>query len=92
MPQQIFEPLAQFGAAGLMGALWLGERMLSRRRDSQLSETHARLMQNRQCLRALVRLVKQNTQAIERFDETQRRFTLLLEQVHEQMRPRSLED
>ena len=35
MSPESIEPLTQFGAAGLMGALWIWERLLSRRRERQ---------------------------------------------------------
>jgi hypothetical protein len=43
MPENLLEPLSQFGIAGLMGALWIWERLLSRKRETQLSEAHRAL-------------------------------------------------
>ena len=79
MPTDLIQSLTQFGVAGLMGVLWLWERMLSRRRDQQLNETHERLMRERDALRVLIRLVRRNTQAIERFERTQERLVRILE-------------
>ncbi len=78
MPTDLLESLTQFGVAGLMGALWVWERMLSRRREQQLNDTHARLMRERDALRVLIRLVRRNTEAIERFERTQEQLTDLL--------------
>ena len=82
MPPDLLEKLTQFGVAGLMGALWIGERVLSRRRERQLSEAHDRLHGEREHLRVLIRLVRRNTQAIERFERTQKQLCELLEKVH----------
>ncbi|MEX0745364.1 MAG: hypothetical protein WD118_07150 [Phycisphaeraceae bacterium] len=80
--------LAQFGVAGLMGALWVWERRLSRRREAQLDATHQRLIAQKQELRVLLRLVNHNTRAIERFDHTQVRLNQLLEKMHDRLPPR----
>jgi len=64
--------LANFGAAGLMGAMWLWERRLSRTRERQLSEAHARILRDEQRLELLTQVVEQNTSAVARFSETQR--------------------
>ena len=53
------ETLAQFGVAGLMGLLWVWERMHSRRREQQLSDAHQRLMMSDRQLEVLIRLVQQ---------------------------------
>ncbi len=76
---------AQFGVAGLMGVLWVWERRMSRLREQQLSETHEQLMRQREPLRLLVKLVRRNTQAIERFDQTQQQLSRLLERVNDEM-------
>jgi hypothetical protein len=86
---QLLQPLTQFGVAGLMGLLWVWERHHSRRRDRQLSQTHERLMRQRDLLRVVVRLVRQNTMAIERFHQTQERLNGLLESVRHEIRNRA---
>ena len=37
---ELIKNLTQFGVAGLMGVLWVIERWLSRRRETQLDEAH----------------------------------------------------
>ena len=69
-----FENLAEFGVAGLMGALWIWERLYSRRREQELTHAHQRLVRQRQELRTLIGLVQRNTAAIERFEQTQGRL------------------
>lgn len=68
----VLNDLANFGAAGLMGAMWLGERRLSRRREEQIDDAHARIARDEQRLSQLVEVVRQNTAAISQFLETQR--------------------
>lgn len=75
------EPLTQFGMAGLMGALWTWERLLSRRRETQLTEAHQKLIEQRQALRVLTRMVRANTTALERFTQTQQQMLRLLERT-----------
>lgn len=80
------ENLTQFGVAGLMGALWLWERVYSRRREQQLTQTHERLISQQTELSALIGLVQRNTAAIERFEQTQARIADLLVRLEESRR------
>jgi hypothetical protein len=82
------DALVQFGVAGLMGMLWIWERMHSRRREAQLSETHQRLMDREKQLEMLVKLVRQNTEALVRFERIQKRMCDLLEGIKHEMRNR----
>lgn len=77
--------LAQFGVAGLMGVLWVWERMHSRRREEQLTEAHARLMDQETQLSVLVDLVKQNTRAVVEFERVQKRMCELLEGINHEI-------
>ena len=79
--QAILEPLAQFGVAGLMGALWVWERSMTRKREAQLTQAHDRLLQQGVQLREVIRTVHRNTRAIERFDQTQAQLGRLLERM-----------
>lgn len=78
MPIESIESLTQFGVAGLMGVLWVWERMSSRKREAELSQAHRRLMKQREELAVLIRMVRQNTKALERFDQTQQQLRELL--------------
>jgi hypothetical protein len=75
----MIESISQFGVAGLMGVLWVVERLNSRRRETQLDEAHARLLRRGEELELLTRLVQRNTVVIERFHATQRRLQRVLE-------------
>ena len=76
--------LTSFGAAGLMGAMWLWERRLSRLREQQLNDAHNRILRDEERLGKLTEVVEQNTAAITSFAETQR-------QVHETLKDLSRE-
>ncbi len=73
--------LASFGAAGLMGAMWLWERKLSRLREEQLTEAHGRILRDEQRLSKLVQVVEENTGAMGRFTETQRQVVEALKDL-----------
>ncbi len=85
MPVDMLQPLTQFGVAGLMGLLWVWERLMSRRRELQLNEAHLRLMSQHRELNVLVKLVRQNTRAMVRFDQTQLQLKELLEKMNHEI-------
>jgi hypothetical protein len=66
--------LTSFGAAGLMGAMWLWERRTSRQREQQLDEAHARIMSDRVELDQLINVVRQNAEALAKLCATQEQF------------------
>jgi len=63
--------LTSFGAAGLMGLMWLWERRNSRQREQQLDEAHARIMADRVGIEQLMAVVRQNAEALARLSATQ---------------------
>lgn len=71
--------ISQFGAAGLIGVLWILERRLSSRREQQLDDAHRRIGMQQQQLDALLTVIKDNTRAICALEQSQRRLTDLLE-------------
>ena len=89
MPIEMIEPLTQFGVAGLMGVLWVWERLLSRRRERQLSEAHDQLRSGRRELHELFELVRRNTRAIEQFQQTQNQLQDLLDRMHDEINKRA---
>ena len=60
-----------FGAAGLMGAMWLWERKTSRQREEQLDEAHVRILGDRVQLDQLIDVVRQNAAAMTRLSAIQ---------------------
>ena len=60
-----------FGAAGLMGAMWLWERKTSRQREEQLDEAHVRILGDRVQLEQLIDVVRQNVEAMTRLSAIQ---------------------
>jgi hypothetical protein len=77
--------LVQFGVAGLMGVLWVWERMHSRRREEQLSQTHQRLLEQDRQLSVFTEMVRQNTRAIVEFERVQRRMCEILQEISHEM-------
>jgi hypothetical protein len=65
------EQLAQFGLAGLMGAMWLWERRTSQKREQQIDEAHTRILGDRVQLEQLIALVRENTEAMQRLASAQ---------------------
>jgi len=78
--------LANFGAAGLMGAMWLWERRLSRTRERQLSAAHERVMRDEQRLGQLTSVVEHNTTALARFSEIHREVVETLKDLSRELR------
>lgn len=71
---QSSDPITQItslGAAGIMGAMWLWERRMSRQRDQQLDEAHERILGDRVQLEQLIEVVQTNAQAMSRLSATQ---------------------
>ncbi|MEM9883139.1 MAG: hypothetical protein AAF800_09510 [Planctomycetota bacterium] len=79
---EIIQAVAQFGSAGLMGTLWVWERTMSRKRETQLTAAHDRLMQNGQTLHELMSTVQRNTRAIEHFEASLASTRELLERIY----------
>jgi hypothetical protein len=68
------DSVTSFGAAGLMGAMWLWERRTSQKREAQIDEAHARILGDRVQLEQLMSVVRQNAEAITRLCTTQEQF------------------
>jgi hypothetical protein len=77
----IASALAQFGAAGLIGWMWLAERRAAGARERQLAELHERLMQERPHTGLLLEVVRDNTRALTALELGQRTLTGLLERL-----------
>jgi hypothetical protein len=90
MSIELIEPLTQFGAAGLMGALWIYERLLSRHREAQLNASHRQLMKQQYELQELVQLVRSNTEAIRGFERSQDELQQTLTAIRDELRRRSV--
>ena len=71
--------VAQFGVAGLMGALWYWERKYSRQREDQLTESHAAILAQREHLQAILNALQSNTTAITQFTHVQEEILHLLQ-------------
>ena len=78
---EIGQALVQFGAAGLIGWMWLSERRWAQAREKQLSEAHERLMRERIGLGAVVEIVKDNTRAMTALEHGQRAIAGLIDRM-----------
>ncbi len=74
--------LTQFGAAGLIGLLWILERRHAATRDRQLDEAHAVIVDRDQRIEALLTVIKENTAAINRLEQIQRRLIGILARIN----------
>ncbi len=73
--------LTQFGAAGLIGVLWVLERRHAAQRDRQLDEAHRKIVTSERDLEALLNVVKENTKAINTLQQSQIHLISLLERI-----------
>ena len=73
--------LTQFGAAGLIGVLWVLERRHASIRDRQLDEAHRKIATSERDLEALLGVVKENTKAINTLEQSQLHIISLLERI-----------
>lgn len=74
MPTEIIPALAQLGAAGLIGWMWLSERRAAAEREQQLREAHAAILDERPRLEVLLRALDANTRAITALEAGQRQL------------------
>jgi len=79
METEIAAALAQLGAAGIIGWMWLSERRAATTREKQLGDLHERLMQERPQLGALLEVVRDNTRALTAVEVGQRGIAAALE-------------
>jgi hypothetical protein len=81
MDPSILTQLTQFGAAGLIGLLWIFERRQAAERHRQLDEAHRRIVERDRELDALLAVVKENTRAVTSLEHGQRRLIQTLERL-----------
>jgi hypothetical protein len=72
--EELLPILTQFGAAGLIGFMWIAERRHAAARDRQLGEAHLKLLSQNHQLVTLLNVVKDNTKAIVTLEQTQRQL------------------
>jgi len=79
MQPEITSAIAQLGAAGLIGWMWLTERRAAAARERQLTEVHDRLVQERTGVELLVRVIEENAKALATLEASQRRLAGAIE-------------
>ena len=72
MPPDILPALAQLGAAGLIGWMWLTERRSAAERERQLTAAHDRILHERESLGTLIGALNGNTRALTLLEAGQR--------------------
>ncbi len=87
MQPDIAATLAQLGAAGLIGWLWLAERRAAAAREAQLRELHDRILQERPQIAALLAVVRDNTRALTALEAGQRAIAAVVERAAGKMTP-----
>lgn len=78
MEEHVIAAVAQFGAAGLIGWMWLTERRTAAERERQLADLHARVMEDRTSLTVLVGALSDNTKALTALEAGQRELVRVL--------------
>jgi small-conductance mechanosensitive channel len=77
----IASAVAQFGAAGLIAAMWLLERRAAAQRDNQLAEAHRRIQEDRVALDALLAALDRATRALTALESGQQRLAAAIERM-----------
>ena len=85
-PIDLAASLAQLGAAGLIGWMWLAERRAAAARENQLRELHERLIQERPQLAVLLAVVRDNTKALTALEVGQRGLAVVMDRLAAQPR------
>jgi hypothetical protein len=86
MLEEVVPIVTQFGAAGLIGVLWIVERRHAVTRDRQLDEAHRAITQLHTEAESLLTVVKENTRAITALEGSQRQLVRLLETLSPEQR------
>lgn len=73
--------LAQLGAAGLIGLMWLSERRAAHERERQVAELHDRIRGDKAELGVLLAALDANTRAMVSLEVGQRRLIETLERT-----------
>ena len=79
--------LTQFGAAGLMGWMWLAERRSAQTRDTQIAELHTRLLQERLQFDSLASIARDCAKAVAAIEVGQRTIAERLTQLLGELSP-----
>lgn len=74
MEAEIASAVAQLGAAGLIGWMWLSERRSAAEREKQIGEAHDAVLRERTKLDALLAALEHNTRAMTAVELGQRRL------------------
>jgi hypothetical protein len=83
MTPEILGAMAQFGSAGLIGWMWLTERLGAAEHERRVSELHQRVLRDREVLDLVVQALRDNTRAMAELEAGQQRLARALERMVE---------
>jgi hypothetical protein len=75
---EVLGQLTPLGAAGLVAWMWLVERRAAAERERQLTAAHARIVEDRVRLDAVLEVVRENTRVLASLEATQRTMAALV--------------
>ena len=78
MNDMLLQTVTEFGAAGLIGVMWLLERASATKRERQLDEAHRRVLAHRRELKLWMSLVERNTRAFSALEAAHRELARAL--------------
>lgn len=81
----VISDLASFGAAGLMGAMWLWDAATAECAKSNSTTPTSAFMRDEQRLNKIIEVVQHNTEAMVRFTETQHSVRQALADLREEI-------
>ena len=88
MGSELVGIVSQFGAAGLIGWLWIAERRHNAKRERELTEAHQLMVEQNRDIESLLGVIKENTRAIKGLEETQHHLLEMVKGLgHETRRP-----
>ncbi|HWB18858.1 MAG TPA: hypothetical protein VG711_01040 [Phycisphaerales bacterium] len=82
MANDFINVLTQFGAAGLIGWLWIAERRQNAKREQELTEAHQQIKKQDRDIESLLTVIKENTRAIKVLEMTQRHLAEMVKGIH----------
>lgn len=81
METEVMGALTQFGVAGLICWMWLVERRASAERETQITEAHKALIEQRDAREGLVEVIRDNTKALAMLEGSQRELIGAIERL-----------
>lgn len=81
MEAEALGQFVQFGTAGMVAWMWLSERRAAAVREREIAEAHARLMEQRMHVDALLRVAQETARACAALEAGQRAIGAAVERI-----------